>query len=46
MCKPLKVRAGRGGLEKPDYARVVYILRNEGFPIFLIAAYAKNEKET
>ena len=26
-------------------ARVVYILRNESFPIFLIAAYAKNEKE-
>jgi hypothetical protein len=26
-------------------ARVVYILRKESFPIFLIAAYAKNEKE-
>jgi hypothetical protein len=25
-------------------ARVVYILRSESFPIFLIAAYAKNEK--
>ena len=25
-------------------ARVVYILRNEEFPIFLITAYAKNEK--
>jgi hypothetical protein len=25
-------------------ARVVYILRNENFPIFLIAACAKNEK--
>jgi hypothetical protein len=27
-------------------ARVIYILRNEAFPIFLIAAYAKNEKES
>lgn len=26
-------------------ARVAYILRNESFPVFLIAAYAKNEKE-
>jgi hypothetical protein len=23
---------------------VVYILRNEAFPVFLVAAYAKNEK--
>jgi hypothetical protein len=30
---------------KPGGARVVYILRNENFPIFLIAPYAKNEKE-
>ncbi len=24
---------------------MVYILRNERFPIFLVAAYGKNEKE-
>jgi hypothetical protein len=24
---------------------VIYILRGEAFPVFLIAAYAKNEKE-
>src|SRR5438046_10166802 len=40
-----KVRVGRGGMGKRGGARVVYILRNESFPIFLIAAYAKNEKE-
>jgi hypothetical protein len=26
-------------------ARVIYILRNHAFPIFLVAAFAKNEKE-
>jgi hypothetical protein len=40
-----KVRVGRGGIGKRGGARVVYILRDESFPIFLIAAYAKNEKE-
>ena len=25
-------------------ARVIYILRNESFPVFLIAMYGKNEK--
>lgn len=39
-----KVRVGRGGAGKSGGARVVYILRNESFPIFLVAAYAKNEK--
>jgi hypothetical protein len=39
-----KVRVGRGAMGKRGGARVIYILRNEGFPIFLIAAYAKNEK--
>jgi hypothetical protein len=24
---------------------MIYILRNEAFPVFLVAAYAKNEKE-
>lgn len=40
-----KVRVGRGGIGKRGGARVVYILRNEGFPIFLITAYPKNEKD-
>jgi hypothetical protein len=40
-----KVRVARSGMGKRGGARVVYILRNENFPIFLIAAYAKNEKE-
>ncbi len=39
-----KVRFGRSGMGKRGGARVVYILRNEEFPIFLITAYAKNEK--
>jgi hypothetical protein len=39
-----KVRVRRGGIGKRGGARVVYILRNENFPVFLIAAYAKNEK--
>ncbi len=40
-----KVRVGRGGHGKRGGARVVYILRNESFPVFLVSAYAKNEKE-
>jgi hypothetical protein len=40
-----KVRVGRAGMGKRGGARVVYILRNTGFPIFLVAAYAKNEKD-
>lgn len=39
-----KVRFGREGMGKRGGARIVYILRNEDFPIFLVAAYAKNEK--
>jgi hypothetical protein len=39
-----KVRVARGGIGKRGGARVVYILRNEEFPIFLVAAYAKSEK--
>jgi len=39
-----KMRVARGGMGKRGGARVVYILRNESFPIFLTAAYAKNEK--
>lgn len=40
-----KVRVGRTGIGKRGGARVVYILRNEEFPIFLITAYPKNEKD-
>ena len=40
-----KVRFRRDGKGKRGGARVVYILRNENFPVFLITAYAKNEKE-
>lgn len=39
-----KVRVARSGMGRRGGARVVYILRNSSFPIFLIAAYAKNEK--
>jgi hypothetical protein len=39
-----KVRVGRGGMGKRGGARVIYILRNEGFPVFLVTAYAKNER--
>lgn len=40
-----KVRVGRGGMGKRGGARVIYILRNEEFPIFLVTAYPKNEKD-
>lgn len=40
-----KVRVGRSGIGKRGGARVVYILRHEKFPIFLITAYPKNEKD-
>jgi hypothetical protein len=39
-----KVRVGRGAMGKRGGARLIYILRNEEFPIFLMTAYAKNEK--
>jgi hypothetical protein len=40
-----KVRVARSGMGKRGGARVIYILRGEAFPIFLVAAYAKSEKE-
>jgi hypothetical protein len=40
-----KVRVARRGMGKRGGARVIYILRGEAFPIFLVAVYAKNEKE-
>ena len=39
-----KVRVGRRGMGKRGGARVIYILRKAPYPIFLIAAYAKNDK--
>lgn len=39
-----KVRVARPGMGKSKGSRVIYIYRNERFPIFLIAVFAKNEK--
>ena len=39
-----KVRVGRGGKGKSGGGRVVYIHHDAGHPIFLLAAFAKNEK--
>ena len=40
-----KVRVGRSGIGRRGGARVVYILRNASFSIFLVTAYPKNEKD-
>lgn len=40
-----KVRVGRDAIGKRGGARVIYIFRDEHFPIFLITAYPKNEKD-
>lgn len=40
-----KVRVARSGMGKRGGARVIYILRSEAFPVFLVSVYAKNEKE-
>jgi hypothetical protein len=40
-----KVRIARQGMGKSGGARVVYIWRNEKFPVFLITVFPKNEKE-
>ncbi len=40
-----KVRVGRSGMGKRGGARVIYILRSDAFPVFLVTAFAKNEKE-
>jgi hypothetical protein len=39
-----KMRAGRSGMGKRGGARVIYIFRDESLPVFLVMAYAKNEK--
>ena len=40
-----KVRVGRKGMGKSGGARVIYIWRNEKFPVFLITVFPKNQKE-
>jgi hypothetical protein len=40
-----KVRIARRGMGKRGGAGLIYIVRGEAFPIFLIAVYAKSEKE-
>jgi len=40
-----KVRVARKGMGKSGGARIVYIWRNERFPVSLIAVFPKNEKE-
>jgi hypothetical protein len=40
-----KVRVARKGMGKSGGARVVFIWRNQRFPIFLITVFAKNQKE-
>lgn len=40
-----KVRLARSGMGKRGGARLIYIVRGEAFPIFLITVYAKNEKQ-
>jgi hypothetical protein len=40
-----KVRVARKGMGKSGGARVVYIWRNERFPVFLITVFPKNQKE-
>ena len=39
-----KVRVARSGMGKSGGARVIYIFRNETFPLFLITVFPKNEK--
>ena len=39
-----KVRVARGGKGKSGGARVVYIWRNDKFPVFLITVFPKNKK--
>jgi hypothetical protein len=40
-----KLRVARSGMGKRGGARLIYIVRGEAFPVFLITVYAKNEKE-
>ena len=38
-----KLRVARKGMGKSGGARVVYIWRNDKFPVFLITVFSKNE---
>jgi hypothetical protein len=40
-----KVRVGFGGRAKRGGARVVYVYGGDEIPVFLLAAFAKNEKD-
>jgi len=40
-----KFRVGRDGMGKRGGARVIYIFRDDLFPVFLITAYPKNAKD-
>ena len=40
-----KLRVARAGMGKRGGARLIYIFRNQLFPAFLVAGYAKNVKE-
>ena len=40
-----KVRVGFGGRGKRGGARVMYIFGGNDIPVFLLAAFAKNEKD-
>jgi len=40
-----KFRAARPGMGKRGGVRVIYIYRDETFPVFLVKVYAKNMKE-
>lgn len=39
-----KLRFGRGGRGKSGGGRVVYVYHDQKHPVFLLAAFAKNEK--
>jgi hypothetical protein len=39
-----KVRFGFGGRGKSGGARIIYLFGGEDLPVFLLAAFAKNEK--
>jgi mRNA-degrading endonuclease RelE of RelBE toxin-antitoxin system len=39
-----KVRFGFGGRGKSGGARIIYLFSGEDLPVFLLAAFAKNEK--
>jgi hypothetical protein len=39
-----KFRFARAGMGKSSGARVIYIYKNDQFPVFLITVFAKNQK--